>query len=133
MKKYNVYFAWGALFIVCAGLGFIQRSEGLLKAVMVLFSAAFFVPPVILLYRGKVTDLKLVRNLSILSLSLTFALLVVNFLSIFLSEWMGSALYALLVIVSTPMVCSQYWAVSMFCWACLLFTAMHLLKKAGKN
>ena len=30
-------------------------------------------------------------------------------------------LHILLIIVSTPMVCGQYWVLGLFGWACLLF------------
>lgn len=133
MKRYRLYLVWGAMFILCAGFGFIREPEGALKALLVTLSAGFFVPPVILLWQGKrhgdKGKLRLVRNLSVLSLGLTLTALILNFLSVFLSESWGDFLYGLLVVLSTPMVCSQFWAPTMFVWACLLLTSITLLKK----
>ena len=137
MKRYRLYLIWGALFILCAGFGFIQEPDGAMKALLVMLSAGFFVPPVMLLWQGKLHrdqgKLRLVRNLSALSLGLTLAALILNFLSVFLSASWGNFLYGLLVVLSTPMVCSQYWAPTMFVWACLLLTSMTLLKRINKE
>ena len=34
-----------------------------------------------------------------------------------------------IIIVSTPMICGQYWVLSLFLWACLMIWAQKLLKK----
>ena len=137
MKKANLYYVWGALFIVCAGFGFIREPQGGLKALLVLLAAGFFVPGGLLLHRGlKSGDTALVKRIcliSALSLGLTMLLLIANFLSIFLSQQMGNVLYALLVIVSAPMACGQYWAVSLFAWACLLLAGLQGLRKLKKG
>lgn len=133
MKDKHLYMAWGGLFVLCAALGFIPEPEGLLKAVMVLLAALFFLPAAVLLYRGiRHEDRKTVcrvRNLSALSLGLTLLVLIANFLSVMAPETVGNLLYYLLIVVSSPMVCSQYWAVSLFIWACLLFTAITKMPK----
>ena len=67
---------------------------------------------------------KLIRNLSALSLSLTVVLLAVNFLTALRSETLGNAVHTVLVIVSSPMVCSGHWAMSLFLWACLLMVSL---------
>jgi hypothetical protein len=41
----------------------------------------------------------------------------------------GNLLHILLIIVSAPMVCGQYWVLSLFLWACLMIWAQKLLKK----
>jgi len=64
-----------------------------------------------------------VRILAILSLSLSLIALVANFLSILGTEALGNALYVVLVLVSVPMVCGQYWVMSLFLWACLLMAS----------
>ena len=74
-------------------------------------------------------DIKLVRNLSLVSLITTTVLLVLNVMSVLASEAVGTGLYALLIFLSAPMVCSQYWALSVFLWACLLMVSLKLLKK----
>lgn len=130
----NLYFAlWGGLFVLCAGLGFLPEPTGLVKAVLVLLSAGFFVPPFLLLRdaakSGHRNTLMLLRNLAVWSLLITAVLLIANFLSVMGGETLGNILYYVLVIVSAPMVCSQYWAVSLFLWACLMIAAQKELKR----
>ena len=129
MDKKHLYSIWAGLFILTALLGFITEPNGFLKAVMVLCALAFFVPPAMLLKQGDIRDVKLVRNLSLASLVTTAALLVLNVMSVLASEAVGTGLYALLVLLSAPMVCSQYWALSLFFWACLLMVSLKKLKK----
>ena len=129
MQKKNLYYLWAGLFILTALLGFITEPNGLLKALMVLSALAFFAPPAILLKQGDVQDIKLIRNLSLASLIITTVLLVLNVMSVLASEAVGTGLYALLILLSAPMVCSQYWALSLFFWACLLMVSLKLLKK----
>jgi len=137
MKKQVLFGLWAGMFIVCAGLGFIPSPEGSVRTVMTLLSVAFFVPPAVIVYRGaKDVDkhtLLLVRNLSIASLGLTALLLALNFLSVRASEGMGDFLYGMLIIVSSPMICSGIWALSLFLWACLLMVSLQQLKKIGKK
>ena len=56
-------------------------------------------------------------------------LLIANFLSVLGSELLGNILYYVLVIVSTPMVCGQYWVISLFLWAYLMIACMKALRK----
>lgn len=118
---------WGVLFIICAVLGFMPEGDAPVAAL------AFFLPPAFLLYRaGKMGDracVKLVCALAALSLVLTLGLLIGNVLSVGASEWVGTMLYYLLVIVSAPMVCSGYWALSLFLWASLLVAGVGILQK----
>ena len=104
MKKKNLLIAWAGMFAASALLGFLPEPDGLLKALMVLLSLAFFVPG------GLVC-------------------LIVNLLSIQNSRVVGDVLYGVLVVVSAPMVCSQFWGLSLFLWACLMVTAVSKLKK----
>ena len=124
MNKKLLYALWGSLFILCAGLGFIQEPEGKLQLLLTTVSLLFFIPPALLLWdAGKQQDLhtlKLVRNLSALSLGLTLVLLILNFLMAMGSEFWGQVLHYILVIVSSPMICSGHWVLSLFLWACLL-------------
>ena len=128
MTKKVLFSLWGVLFIVCAGLGFIPEPAGILRGLLTGISVLFFVPPALLLYRaGKTQDdgsRLLVRNLSALSLMLTLILLVLNFLTALGSDVLGRILYSVLIIVSSPMVCSGYWALSLFLWACLLMGSL---------
>ena len=133
MKKQVLFGLWAGLFIVCAGLGFIPEPEGSVRILLTLISLVFFVPPAVLVYDAvKAADkhtLLLVRNFSAVSLGLTALLLVLNFLSVLGSEGLGTFLYYVLVIVSSPMVCCGSWALSLFLWACLLMASLQMLKK----
>ena len=133
MSKKFLYTLWGALFILCAGLGFIPAPAGFLKFLMVALSLAFFAVPACLVKqlekeRNRM-HLTVIRNLALTSLVLTVALIMANFFSLMAPEGLGNALYVLLVIVSAPMVCSQYWVLSLFGWACLMLWTRSLLKK----
>ena len=123
MNKKLLYALWAGLFILCAGLGFIPEPEGSLQMLLTVVSLAFFLPPAWLLYRGDVSDAKLIFSFSALSLGLTLALLVLNFLTALQSEFLGQVLHYTLVIVSCPMICRGHWAMSLFLWACLLIAS----------
>lgn len=131
----NTYLAiiWAALYIACAGLGFIAAPTGFLYGLCVIFSLLFFVPPVMLLYRGgKAKDIKsirILRNLSILWLAVTMILLILNISSVYFSHSVGTILYYVLIVVTSPMVCSQYWLLPLFLWACLLVVSIQQLKQ----
>lgn len=137
MKK-SIWFAlWGGMFVLCAGLGFIPEPDGAVKWLLVALSVLCFLPPMVLSHQaakaGDVAILRLIRNLCITSLSLTVLILIGNFLSISASEAAGNALYAMLVVISAPMVCGQYWLLSLFMWAFLMFDCiqkLHTLQKA---
>ena len=130
MTKHTLFALWGGAFILCAGLGFLPEQNTL----TLLAALGFFVPPGVLLYRaGKEKDVhtrKLVRSLAALSLGLTLLLLITNFMTALSSEALGTAVYYILVIVSSPMVCSGHWAMSLFGWACLLMVSLSQGKKA---
>ena len=133
MSKKTLYVLWGVLFSICAGLGFIPEPEGAVKLLMTALAVVFFLPPAVLVYRagktGERTVLALVRNLSAASLGLTLAVLVLTVVNAMGSDALGNFLHALLVVVSSPMVCSGYWALSLFLWACLLSISRNMLKK----
>lgn len=132
MNRNTLYALWGGMFILCAGLGFVPEPGGSLRWFLILLSIGFFVPPFLLLRQARQTRdraaIQLIRNLSALSLLLTVALLLANFLSLMRSELLGNILHVLLVIVSAPMVCAQYWVLSLFLWACLLISTIKLLR-----
>ena len=128
MKKKLLYAIWAVLFILCAGLGFIPEPEGLTATVLTGLSVACFLPPAFLLYRSDRHDILLIRNLSVLSLGLTAVLLILNFLTAFSSEKLGLVLHYVLTIVSSPMLCSGHWALSLFLWACLLVASLRQLQ-----
>ena len=133
MKKHYLFALWGGLFTLCAALGFIPAPGTALKILLTLLSVAFFIPGALLLYlSAKNSDrelAKLVRNLAAASLALTLILIIVNFFSVLGSEVLGNILYSVLVIVSAPMVCSGYWTLSLFLWACLMVGAIQILRQ----
>lgn len=128
MKNRFLYALWGALFILCAGLGFIPEPAGGLKILLTALSVLFFLPPAALIWRARREKdraaLSLVRNLSIASLSLSVLLIIANFLTVFRSELLGDILHGALVVISSPMICSGNWAMSLFFWACLLIASL---------
>ena len=133
MKRKNLYITWGVLYGICAALGFIHEPEGVLAGLMVTLSLLFFLPPAMLLYRAIPREqwgtVRVVRNLSIVSLVLTLIMLVLNFLSLGASDAVGLVMHGMLILVSSPMVCGQAWVVSLFLWACLLMVSLKYLKK----
>lgn len=128
---------WAGMFIFCAILGFIPEPEGLNKWMLTFFSLLFFLPAGFLLWQsyqaGDRKELALIRNLSILSLSVTVVVLVINMLSVLFSETVGNVLYWVLIVVSSPMVCSQIWALSLFLWACLLWCSISAMRKLKRT
>ena len=113
MKSQFLYALWGALFILCAGLGFIPEPAGVLRVLLTGLSILFFLPPAVLVWKERREKdrmaLSLVRNLSIASLSLSVLLIIANFLTVFRSELLGDILHGVLVVVSSPMICSGHW------------------------
>ena len=119
-----LFVAWGVLYLLGAIFPFIPEPEWL----GVLTSLVFFVPPAVLLYRDRTTA-RLIRILSITWLAVTVFLLVLNILSVTMTELAGTVLYYIMAIFSSPMICGRNWLVSMFCFACLLIVSQKLLKK----
>ena len=133
MKKNMLYTLWAAAFAVCAALGFLPEMEGAVEVLLKLLSLGFFLPPAVLLVRarksGDCKTLGILRTVSLTSLGLTLALLVLNILFATGSRALGNFLHGLLTVVSAPMMALGNWAVSMFLWACLFFAAFQKKKK----
>ncbi len=128
---------WAGMFIVCGVLGFIANPSGGAKVLLIVLSALFFVPAYADLYfswkNRDIQELRLVRNLCLISLVSTLVVLVANLLSVLSrSEALGDWLYYVLVIVSTPMICGQYWVYSLLLWAVLLWCCIAALGKLKK-
>ena len=124
MNKKTLFALWGVLFILCAGLGFIPEPQGFLKGLMTALAVLFFLPPAWLLYKGDREMVLLIRNLSALSLGVTLVTLILNFVLAVSAEFLGNVLHYVLVVVSAPMICSGYWVLSLFLWACLLMAGL---------
>lgn len=137
MDRKLLYALWGGMFSLCAGLGFIPEPEGAARGVLTALAVLSFLPPALLIYSaaraGARADLLLVRNLAAAWLILTAALLALNFLTVLRSQALGDLLYGILVVVSSPMICSGNWAMSLFFWACLLIAALERLKKCPRQ
>lgn len=133
MKNKHLYMIWGILYVLCTVLGFIPQPEGAAGVLFTVLSVLFFVPGWVLLLRSeKQAEKKTPRTVCILSaasLVLTLVALIVNFLSVGAALAVGDVLYGLLIIVSTPMICSGYWVLSLFLWAYMLMKSISLLRK----
>ena len=119
-----LYAAWLCLYILSVGLGTVEAVEGAGKVFFVLTSLIFFLPGVALLILGRKEKNKKmilrVRIAAICSLALTVIVFCANVIAVGASSQVGSFLNDLLKLVSAPMFRSQYWVLSLFCWACLL-------------
>ena len=122
-KELILYGIWLCLYILCVGLGTVDQIAGVGKVFFVLTSLIFFIPGAWILVMGiqeknRKTVLR-VRVIAICSLVLTVILFCANIVTA-AAGIISPVLHDLLNLVSAPMFCSQYWALSLFCWACLL-------------
>ena len=135
MKLKSVWLSWLYLFILSAVLGFIPAA-GFLKAVFVMVAVGFFVPGFILLTKADHRDdqktIRLVRNIAIFALILATVLIMLNMLSATMTKAWGDVFYGMLVIFSAPLICGQYWVLTLFGWACLMVYGTTQLKKKEK-
>ena len=132
MKKLSykmLYIAWAILFALTAVLGFVfPTAEGTgVKIALLVTAAVFFLPPWLILRKSRKEEKRfhrwLVGFLSMASIVLTVVLLVLNLMSPLWGERVGIGLNAALVIVSAPMVCSNFYALPIFFWGVLLAAA----------
>lgn len=125
---------WAGMFIVCCLMGFLPNVTGGAKVLLVILSVLFFLPAYAdVWFAWKNRDRKeltLVRNLCLISLGSTLVVLVANLLSVLsTSVALGDTLYYVLAVVSTPMLCGQYWVYSLLLWAVLLWCCIAALHK----
>ena len=132
-KTKKLWIIWASAYVLCTVCAFFPVAPGALSGLFLLLSLGFFVPPAFLIFEAvqKKTPktLRIIRNLSLVSLGLTLVTILLNFVSIQASDTWGLVLYWLLILVSTPMICSQVWVVGLFGWACLLMVCLKYLKK----
>jgi len=128
MDKRIVYGVWAFFYCLCVGLGFVPNPEGFDKGMMIAIGVLFFLPPFYLAWqawnqkcRKTMLVLRLISGGILVS---SLLLLVLNFLSVYFSARTGLVLYVLLVMFTAPMACCQYWALSLFLWACLLMISL---------
>ena len=137
MKKSNLWAGWAAMYSICLTFSFIPNPQGVLSGFMLILGLLFFLPPAMLLYwaipRREFEMIRRIRTISLVSLVLTFVLLILNFMSLAFSYDLGMAIYVALLFVSVPMVCSQAWVVSLFLWACPLMVCLTQLNKQKKK
>ena len=121
-----LYMAWGVLFVLTAVLGFFfpDVSDPAGRAALTVLSVLFFLPPWLILSRakaaGKRHHIRLIRYLALSSVALTLVLLILNLRSVGLGEAVGAALNAALVIISAPMICSNFYVLPLFLWGTLI-------------
>ena len=129
MKKLSyktLYIAWAVMFALTAVLGFLfpEAQNGWAKFGLGMIAVLFFLPPWAIVVKAKKENVRfhsrLVGILAAASLVWTLALLVLNLLSVTWSAAVGNALYAALVIVSSPMICSNLYVLPLFLWGTLL-------------
>lgn len=140
MDKAILKALWAGMYILCAVLGFMPEQEGFNRWMMIFFALLFFLPPALLVWQSwKAADarqLRFVRTVSIISLAATTLLFVLHTLSVLLvlvlpmdtALVIGDVLYGILNLVSAPMICSQFWAISLLLWAGLLWCSIAALK-----
>ena len=131
-KEHFAYILWLCLYILCVGLGVAAPyAEGFGKVAMVLTALIFYIPGIFLLVMGlKEKDRKILlrlRLVSAVSLLLTFGALIAMFASL------NETVYEILALVSAPMLCGQYWALSLFCWAALMMATIPGVILPGKK
>ena len=133
MKEKVLYCIWAIMYALCAALGFLGEVQGVGRVFLVMAAVIFFLPGAALVVIGQREKnkkvLRTVRITAIVSLVLTLGLLVANMAAVHGSELLGNTLHIILVLVSTPMMCGQYWIMSLFLWACLLFATFLKPKK----
>ena len=129
MKKISyktLYIAWAVMFVLTTALGFAfpEVENGWGRVGLALIAVLFFLPPGMVLDQAKAAGhrfhVRLVGFLALGSLLLTVVLLALTLISFIWSDALANALYAALVIVSSPMICSNLYAISLFLWGTLL-------------
>ncbi len=126
--------AWGALYGLCAIFSLIPSPNSLVQAVRFLMALGMFLPAGILLYRSirwnNARFKKRIRIVCVAWLGTAAVLLMLNFASADWPENLGNFLHYALLILCSPIGCTQYWMLSVFLWACLLYASF--LKREQK-
>jgi hypothetical protein len=129
MTNKFLYIYWALLYVICAVLGCVNLPGW----VGIVGSLVFFVPPAILLYRavraGERKTIRIIHIISLVWMLTAVLLLILNILSVYFSMTTGNILYYTMVLVTSPMVCGQYWLLSIFLWACLWIASLQQLKR----
>ena len=133
-KKSVVYAVWAVWYLICMFLALGKTPVGWAMAPFVLVGLLFFVPPFYLLYLSKkdAKTIKLVRTISIVSLATFVVLYALNIMSVNWSAAIGTALYYMMVVLCAPIMCGQFFIVSLYLWGCLLWACILMLKKLNR-
>ena len=144
-NKYIWLAIWAGMYVLCAVLGFLPPQEGANQALLVIMALLFFLPPALVIYRSWLDQdkkmLRLLRLVALVVLIATVTVLVINLLSVALILVMpesaalivGDILYYLLILVSNPMICGQYWGIGLVGWAVPLWSTIYALKALKKD
>ena len=128
---------WVGMWILCGVLGYLPPQEGANAVLLAVLAVGFFAAPGWLVWvsygKGDLGQVKLVRNVSLISLAGTLVLIVANMMSVLGTPELGNALYSILAAWSVPMFCGQYWALSLLLWAMLLWGSQLALRKAKET
>lgn len=145
LDKYMLAAIWIGMFILCTVLGFLPPQTGGNKWLLAILAILFFLPPALLVYLGWTQKdgklLKILRRISVIVVSSTVTILVINLLSVALilvmpekaALMVGDILYYLLIIVSTPMICGQFWGIGLIGWVVLLWCCVFMGKELQKK
>ena len=129
MKKLSnktLYIAWAGMFVLTTALGFAfpEVENGWGRFGLGLIAILFFLPPALVRARAKAEGhrfhVRLVGFLALGSLLLTVVLLALTLIGFIWSDVLANALYAALVIVASPMICSNLYALSLVLWGTLI-------------
>ena len=131
MKKHKVgilYGIWAVMYVGAVLLSLLDNVQGSGLVLVNIFSFLFFIPGGILAFwairQKAAAQLRALRIISAVSLSLTVVLLVISFVCSQASGWMALILNSLLILLSAPLLIAPFWAASLFLWACLLMATL---------
>ena len=128
MLNTYLYIFWIFFYLLCAALGVL----GLPGWVGITACILFFVPPAVLLYRcGRAGDRRgvaRIRNISLAWLGFAVLMLILNIATVYMSAAAGAVLYYTMAVLCAPLVCGEYWILSLFLFSCLLMTSLQQLK-----
>ena len=124
MKKKILYIIWGCMAVLCIGFGTLETEDLLLQIPLAALAVVFFVPGAFLLYDAMAEsdrkEVLRIRWICIASLVLTLVFMIAFILTAAAGAGSADILYDILLVVSCPMICGQYWLISLFLWSCLL-------------
>lgn len=125
-------YSWLGMYLLCVALGMVQGATGAATIALMLISILFFLPPALLVYNELLSTrkriLKRIRWICVASLLLTTISLTTEFAIAYLyvggivSPVAMNISHLITLLVSAPLYCSQTYYVSIFLWACLLFS-----------